>query len=293
MAEGVRFRRGHAYKQVRPCMWEPLQPSSTWVISKCIRGVVCASDAMAFRAAHKLSSLMPVPTEEQSAVSFADGMVYIASTDIMVPAYSFNNSCWRYIDHPSTVAAQPTPAFSAFCEANQIPEPQIYSALGHLLHPPNSTQVLCIHVPQQHDTGLDVEELIRCVVPKMHWCYMTHPRCMLRQITCAHKSGKRVLVADVRGWHDVAVAKLLQAFHNHRHAKKLHAVVITSAGRPLPEGALHMVYVGVTCQPQAAKVMMQESAAIVINSNRHYMQDDPRHTPRQSEAELVAVAGAY
>jgi hypothetical protein len=258
-------------------MREALQPSRVWVISKCIRGVVHASDAMALKADQQLSSKLPLAPLNRSAVSFSDGVVYTAATDTMVPAPEFNGSCYRYLDQPSTASARPTPAFSSFCAANQIPQPLMCSALGRLLHAPSSVprSVICVHVPQQHDTDLDVDCVLGCVIPKAYWLWMAQPKHMLQRITSAHQASKRVLVADVRGWDYANVSKLLQAVHHHRAATKLHAVIITSPGRPMSEEALDIVLVQVTRQLMIDKEQItQESAAILFKSNQQFLEKE-------------------
>jgi hypothetical protein len=171
----LRFTRHNVYKQQQPAYWVCSLPTETFIISFYTRANRRAGPTLIQRSVMALLTELPMEIDE-SAISFADGYVYITTTDTLIPASKFPRCCHRFVDQPIASALQgdsiTTPALDLLLAANNIPHDLICTKLGALLQPrwnslgDHVKSVLCLRVQGCEEHAL-VDSLLACMVPKI------------------------------------------------------------------------------------------------------------------------------
>jgi hypothetical protein len=151
---------------------------------------------------------------DYAATSFADGFVYRADEDMLVPADLFAGCCHRYIEQPSAgvldALLPSTPALDAMLHQNNITgnaKQLLLGLLGGLQHlrPPLAVLDLDAHLPANlvtcfrvlgHEEHPGLLSLVACVVPTKQWCRLRGPTGIADRIKTAHQAGCMLIVAE-------------------------------------------------------------------------------------------------
>jgi hypothetical protein len=188
---------------------------------------------------------------DESATSFADGKVYIATTDTTVTAEEFAGQCARYIAQPLAGALH-TLVLADMLRANGIPAGLLLSMLGRLQHTKHSLQpittgfgetkqpVLCMRVQTQPygNEFADVTSMLANTVPKVKWLRILPPPWLTscsERIRRAREAGCRLILIDARSFPQRPLNNLLRLLQNNLDAQSMHRVLMLSH-EPLSRG---------------------------------------------------------
>jgi hypothetical protein len=296
-----RFANNYTYRQDHPCYWAPAQRISDFVLSRYMQTLPpCRLGCPKYQqqCARALLQALPLRVDE-TAISFADGLVYDVASDTFLPATDFEGSCGRYVDEPAAWmlkgAEVPTPALDALLQANQVPAHLMYCLMGRMLYPTpygtdlreDAQHVLGVRVP---GCDSDVETMLTCVVPKGRWCHLPHPNNGYthgQRIEESRKAGGRLIVADVRHWKFRAINNLFRLLQSSCHAKAMHVVLLLPQWE-LPagvrEGRLKVLPFDFTAVSHChSQQLRKQQAAVLVKCNRTWSTSVTNHSELQHQ----------